>query len=40
MPLKPIILKGKQKRVLFLPATDPIQIKAYFGNAQSIVISH
>jgi hypothetical protein len=27
MALKPIILKGEQKRVLFLQVTDPIQIK-------------
>lgn len=37
MSLKPIILKGEQKRVLFLPATDPIQIKGVAGSGKTTV---
>lgn len=37
MPLKPIILKGEQKRVLFLPVTEPIQIKGVAGSGKTTV---
>jgi superfamily I DNA/RNA helicase len=37
MPLKPIILKGEQKRVLFLQVTDPIQIKGVAGSGKTTV---
>ena len=37
MPLRPIILKGEQKRVLFLQVTDPIQIKGVAGSGKTTV---
>lgn len=37
MPLKEIILKGEQKRVLFLPAIEPIQIKGVAGSGKTTV---
>lgn len=37
MPLKPIILKGEQKRVLFLQVKDPIQIKGVAGSGKTTV---
>lgn len=37
MPLKPIVLKGEQKRVLFLQATEPIQIKGVAGSGKTTV---
>lgn len=37
MGLKPIVLKGEQKRVLFLQATDPIQIKGVAGSGKTTV---
>jgi superfamily I DNA/RNA helicase len=37
MPLKPIILIGEQKRVLFLQVTDPIQIKGVAGSGKTTV---
>lgn len=37
MPLKPIILQGEQKRVLFLQVTDPIQIKGVAGSGKTTV---
>jgi superfamily I DNA/RNA helicase len=37
MPLKPIILKGEQKRVLFLQVTEPIQIKGVAGSGKTTV---
>jgi superfamily I DNA/RNA helicase len=37
MPLKPILLKGEQKRVLFLPPKDPIQIKGVAGSGKTTV---
>lgn len=37
MPLKPIVLKGEQKRVLFLQAKDPIQIKGVAGSGKTTV---
>jgi superfamily I DNA/RNA helicase len=37
MSLKPIILKGEQKRVLFLQVTDPIQIKGVAGSGKTTV---
>lgn len=37
MPLKPIVLQGEQKRVLFLQATDPIQIKGVAGSGKTTV---
>lgn len=37
MPLKPIILKGEQKRVLFLQINDPIQIKGVAGSGKTTV---
>jgi len=37
MPLRPIVLKGEQKRVLFLQATDPIQIKGVAGSGKTTV---
>lgn len=37
MALKPIILKGEQKRVLFLQVTDPIQIKGVAGSGKTTV---
>lgn len=35
--LKPITLFGEQKRVLFLPVTDPIQIKGVAGSGKTTV---
>src|SRR5690554_1818889 len=35
--LKRIILKGEQKKVLFLPATNPIQIKGVAGSGKTTV---
>ena len=35
--LKQIILKGEQKKVLFLPATNPIQIKGVAGSGKTTV---
>ena len=35
--LKKIILKGEQKRVLFLPPTKPIQIKGVAGSGKTTV---
>ena len=35
--LKKIILKGEQKKVLFLPATNPIQIKGVAGSGKTTV---
>ena len=37
MPLKPIVLIGEQKRVLFLPVTEPIQIKGVAGSGKTTV---
>ena len=37
MPLKPITLTGEQKRVLFLPVTDSIQIKGVAGSGKTTV---
>ncbi len=37
MPLKPIVLKGEQKRVLFLQVTEPIQIKGVAGSGKTTV---
>lgn len=37
MPLRPIVLKGEQKRVLFLPVIDPIQIKGVAGSGKTTV---
>lgn len=37
MALKPILLKGEQKRVLFLQANDPIQIKGVAGSGKTTV---
>ena len=37
MPLKPIVLKGEQKRVLFLQVTYPIQIKGVAGSGKTTV---
>ncbi len=37
MPLKPIVLKGEQKRVLFLQVTDSIQIKGVAGSGKTTV---
>lgn len=37
MSLKPIILKGEQKKVLFLQATEPIQIKGVAGSGKTTV---
>ena len=37
MPLQPITLYGEQKRVLFLPPTDPIQIKGVAGSGKTTV---
>lgn len=37
MPLRPIILKGEQKRVLFLQATEPILIKGVAGSGKTTV---
>lgn len=37
MALKPIILKGEQKRVLFLPSIEPIQIKGVAGSGKTTV---
>jgi superfamily I DNA/RNA helicase len=37
MPLKPILLKGEQKKVLFLPPTEPIQIKGVAGSGKTTV---
>lgn len=35
--LKKIVLKGEQKKVLFLPATNPIQIKGVAGSGKTTV---
>ncbi len=35
--LKPIKLKGEQKNVLFLPPTNPIQIKGVAGSGKTTV---
>jgi len=37
MAIKPIILKGEQKRVLFLQVTEPIQIKGVAGSGKTTV---
>lgn len=37
MPLRPIVLKGEQKRVLFLQATEPILIKGVAGSGKTTV---
>lgn len=37
MPLKPIVLQGEQKRVLFLQSTEPIQIKGVAGSGKTTV---
>jgi|SRR5690554_1436025 len=37
MPLEPITLLGEQKRVLFLPPTNPIQIKGVAGSGKTTV---
>ena len=37
MPLGPIKLKGEQKRVLFLPPNNPIQIKGVAGSGKTTV---
>jgi len=37
MPLKPIVLQGEQKRVLFLQVTEPIQIKGVAGSGKTTV---
>lgn len=37
MPLKPIVLIGEQKRVLFLQVNDPIQIKGVAGSGKTTV---
>jgi len=37
MALKPIVLKGEQKRVLFLQVTEPIQIKGVAGSGKTTV---
>lgn len=37
MALKPITLKGEQKRVLFLQVTEPIQIKGVAGSGKTTV---
>lgn len=37
MSLKPITLKGEQKRVLFLQPTEPIQIKGVAGSGKTTV---
>ncbi len=37
MPLRPIVLTGEQKRVLFLQVTDPIQIKGVAGSGKTTV---
>lgn len=37
MPLASIVLKGEQKKVLFLPATEPIQIKGVAGSGKTTV---
>lgn len=37
MPLRPIVLKGEQKRVLFLQVTEPIQIKGVAGSGKTTV---
>lgn len=37
MPLEPITLVGEQKRVLFLPPTNPIQIKGVAGSGKTTV---
>lgn len=37
MPLKPIILQGEQKRVLFLQVTEAIQIKGVAGSGKTTV---
>ncbi|AOM79488.1 ATP-dependent helicase [Pedobacter steynii] len=37
MPLKPIVLVGEQKRVLFLQVTEPIQIKGVAGSGKTTV---
>lgn len=37
MPIKPIVLVGEQKRVLFLQVTEPIQIKGVAGSGKTTV---
>jgi superfamily I DNA/RNA helicase len=37
MPLKPIVLIGEQKRVLFLQVSEPIQIKGVAGSGKTTV---
>lgn len=37
MPLKEIVLKGEQKKVLFLSAIEPIQIKGVAGSGKTTV---
>lgn len=37
MPLKPIVLIGEQKKVLFLPPIEPIQIKGVAGSGKTTV---
>jgi superfamily I DNA/RNA helicase len=37
MPLRPIVLIGEQKRVLFIQVTDPIQIKGVAGSGKTTV---
>ncbi|MFB9121648.1 3'-5' exonuclease [Bergeyella porcorum] len=37
MALKPIVLKGEQKKVLFLQVTEPIQIKGVAGSGKTTV---
>ncbi|WP_100074948.1 ATP-dependent helicase [Chryseobacterium camelliae] len=37
MSLKPIILTGEQKKVLFLQATEPIQIKGVAGSGKTTI---
>lgn len=37
MALKEIVLKGEQKRVLFLPETEPVQIKGVAGSGKTTV---
>lgn len=37
MALKSINLTGEQKKVLFLPATNPIQIKGVAGSGKTTI---
>jgi superfamily I DNA/RNA helicase len=37
MALRPVVLKGEQKKVLFLPPTEPIQIKGVAGSGKTTV---